>query len=174
MKYKYCGVAVLAAIFVANTSYQAAPGCNARNVPISRLELIEILRRDGVLVTFEVQDEFNRIGEIQTGKSCFVIFLYTKEYKAGPTSNPHFMARLLILRDYKYLGSYQLDSENLPTRIIGSTIEFPGMERGRNVIVFSESGPPKEVWLHGEIRTFVKKKRRADQGKHQGHKIDHV
>jgi len=70
-------------------------------------------------------------------------FLYTKEYRAGPTSNPHFMARLLILRDYKYLGSYQLDSENLPTRIIGSTIEFPGMERGRNVIGFSESGPGK-------------------------------
>jgi hypothetical protein len=43
-----------------------------------RLELIEILRRDGVSVTFEVQDEFNRIGEIQTGKSCFVIFCTRK------------------------------------------------------------------------------------------------
>jgi hypothetical protein len=90
------------------------------------------------------------------GKSCFVIFLYTAESRSAPGVEAHLAARLLVLRDYKYLGSYQLDNENMPTRIRGNKVEFPGMTKDLNFVPFSEAGPPREVWLNGETRTFRK------------------
>ena len=61
-----------------------------------------------------------------------------------------------MLRDYEYLGSYLLDNENMPTRIRGNRVEFPGLTKDRNFVPFSEAGPPREVWLNGEIRKFTK------------------
>jgi len=61
-----------------------------------------------------------------------------------------------VLRDWKYLGSYLLDNENMPTRIRGNRVEFPGMTKDRNFVPFSEAGPPREVWLNGETREFTK------------------
>ncbi len=157
MKPKFALCFVLWAILFQSTTQAAAPGCSSRGIPISRLELIEILRRDSFSLPLQIQDEFTRLGEIQMARSCFVIFLYTSEYRpGGPGTNLHFAARLLVLRDYKYLGMYQLDNENLPKRIKGNRVEFPGTEKAGNVVVFSESGPPKTVWLNGEVREFVK------------------
>jgi hypothetical protein len=136
--------------------HAATPRCTAKDIPISRLELVDILRRDGFSLELEVQDEFKRLGEISAGKSCFVIFLYTSEYRSAPRVEAHFTARLLILRDYEYLGMYQLDNENMPTRIRGNRVEFPGMTKDRNFVPFSEAGPPPKVWLNGETREFTK------------------
>jgi hypothetical protein len=136
--------------------YAATSTCSADTVPISRFELVEILRRDGFSLPLKVQDEFKRLGEISVGKSCFVIFLYTSEYRSRPGVESHFTARLLVLRDYKYLGMYQLDNENMPTRIRGNRVELPGMTKDRNFVPFSEAGPPREVWLNGATREFTK------------------
>lgn len=65
-------------------------------------------------------------------------------------------ALLLVLRDWKYLGSYLLDNENMPTRIRGNRVEFPGMTKDRNFVPFSEAGPPRRVWLNGATREFTK------------------
>jgi len=132
------------------------PRCTARDTAISRFELVEVLQRDGFSLDLEVQDEFKKLGEISVGRSCFVIFLYTSEYRSAPGTNPHFAARLLVLRDYEYLGMYQLDNENMPTRIRGNRVEFPGMTKDRNFVPFSEAGPPREVWLNGDTRVFRK------------------
>jgi hypothetical protein len=134
----------------------APPQCTAKDTAISRFELVEILQRDSFSLPLYPQDEFNRLGEISVGKSCFVIFLFTTEFRSAPGTNPHFAARLLVLRDWKYLGMYQLDNENMPTRIRGNRVEFPGMTKDRNFVPFSEAGPPQEVWLNGETRTFRK------------------
>lgn len=144
------------AIIPRGLSHAVQHRCTANDIHISRLELVDILRRDGFSLDLEVQDEFKRLGEISVGKSCFVIFLYTSEYRSSPRTNIHVTARLLVLHDYKYLGMYQLDNENMPTRIRGNRVEFPGMEKDRNVVIFSEIGPPSEVWLNGEMREFTK------------------
>jgi hypothetical protein len=137
-------------------AYSATPQCSADTVPISRLELIEILRHDGFSLSLRVESDFKRLGEISVGKSCFVIFLYTVEFRSAPGVEAHLAARLLVLRDYKYIGSYQLDNENMPTRIRGNRVEFPGMTKDRNFVPFSEAGPPRNVWLNGATREFAK------------------
>ena len=156
MKRLYCITFVGILIVLQSLALAAAPRCTAEDVPISRLELVDILRRDGFSIPLEVQDEFKRLGEISVGKSCFVIFLFTSERRPAPGTEAHFGARLLVLRDYKYLGMYLLDNENMPTRVRGSRVEFPGMTRDRNVVIFAENGPPREVWLHGAMREFTK------------------
>lgn len=148
---------VLLTLLLHGMARAAASVCSPTNVHISRLELIEILRRDGFSLPLNIQDEFARLGEIQIGKSCFVNFLYTSEYRpGGPGTNLHFAARLLVLRDYKYIGMFQLDNENLPKRIRGNRVEFPGEGKADNFIAFSVDGPPKTVWLNGEMREFIK------------------
>ena len=147
---------VVVALILHTLVHAATPRCTAKDVPISRLELVDILRRDGFSLDVEVQDEFKRLGEISVGKSCFVIFLYTSEYRSAPGVEAHFTARLLVLHEYDYLGMYQLDNENMPTRIRGNRVEFPGMTKDRNFVPFSEAGPPREVWLNGETREFRK------------------
>ena len=147
---------VLVTMLQSPSDAAAPPRCTAKDTAISRFELVEVLQHDDFSLDLEVQDEFKRLGEISVGKSCFVIFLYTSEYRSAPRTNPHFTARLLVLRDYKYLGSYQLDNENMPTRVRGNRVEFPGMTRDRNVVIFAENGPPREVWLHGAMREFTK------------------
>ncbi len=144
------------ALTLQSPAYSAAPRCNANDIRISRLELVDILRHDGFSIPLEVQDEFKRLGEISIGTSCFVIFLYTTTRRSAPGVEAHFSALLLVLRDWKYLGSYQLDNENMPTRIRGNRVEFPGMRKDRNFVPFSEAGPPREVWLNGETREFKK------------------
>ena len=143
-------------IMLQSSAHAATRRCTTKDVPISRLELVDILRRDGFSLPLEVQDEFKRLGEISVGKSCFVIFLYTSSYRSAPGNNVHFAARLLVLRDYKYLGRYTVDNENMPTGIKGNRVEFPGMTKDRNVVVFSEDGPPAEMWLNGEFSRFAK------------------
>jgi hypothetical protein len=147
---------VVIALMLQSLANAAAPRCNANDIRISRLELIEILRHDGFSLPLRVESDFKRVGEIQVGKSCFVIFLYTVEFRSVPGVEAHLAARLLVLRDYRYLGMYQLDNENMPTGITGSRVEFPGMTKDRNFVPFSESGPPRKVWLNGEIREFTK------------------
>jgi|GEM_PF-4372265 hypothetical protein len=134
----------------------APPRCTAQDTAISRFELVETLQHDGFSLPLYPQDEFRRLGEISVGKSCFVIFLFTREFRSAPGTNPQFAALLLVLRDYEYLGSYQLDNENMPTRIRSNRVEFPGMTKDRNFVPFSESGPPREVWLNGATRVFEK------------------
>jgi hypothetical protein len=147
---------VIILVMLRASAHAVAPPCTAKYVPISRLELVEILQRDGFSLPLYPQTEFERLGEISVGKSCFVVFLFTVAYRSAPGTNPHFAARLLVLRDYKYLGMYLLDNENLPTRVEGNRVEFPGMTKDRNVVIFAENGPPREVWLHGAMREFTK------------------
>jgi hypothetical protein len=134
----------------------APPQCTAKNTAMSRFELVEILQHDGFSLELLPQDEFKRLGEVSVGKSCFVIFLFTTEFRSAPSTNPRGAALLLVLRDWKYLGSYHLDNENMPTRIRGNRVEFPGMTKDRNFVPFPASGPPREVWLNGETREFKK------------------
>src|ERR1051325_1570593 len=144
------------ALMLYTSAHAAVAGCTAKDVPISRLELVEILRRDGFSGPLRAESDFKRLGEIAVGKSCFVIFLYTVEFRSAPGVETYFSARLLVLRDYDYHGSYRLDNENMPTRIRGNRVEFPGMTKDRNFVPFSEAGPPREVWLNGETREFRK------------------
>jgi hypothetical protein len=134
----------------------APPQCTAKDTAMSRFELVEILQHDGFSLELMPQDEFKRLGEISVGKSCFVMFLFTRETRSAPGTNPQGAALLLVLRDWKYLGSYLLDNENMPTRIRGNRVEFPGMTKDRNFVPFSEAGPPRRVWLNGATREFTK------------------
>src|SRR5258706_7329635 len=147
---------IVVAMMLQGLAHAAAQRCTANDVPISRLELVDILREAGSSLTLRVQDEFKRLGEISVGKSCFVIFLYTSEYRSAPGAKAHFAARLLVLRDYAYLGMYRIDNENMPMGIKGNRVEFPEMTKDRNVVVFSEDGPPAEMWLNGEFSRFAK------------------
>lgn len=147
---------VLALILNSSAHAATPPRCTAKDTAISRFELVETLQHDGFSLALLPQDEFKRLGEISVGKSCFVIFLFTREFRSAPGTNPQFAALLLVLRDYNYLGSYQLDNENMPTGIRSKRVEFPGMTKDRNFVPFSEAGPPREVWLNGETREFTK------------------
>src|SRR5690242_18467269 len=113
-------LAIMLLMFQSLASAAAPRQCTAKDTAISRFELVETLQHDGFSLPLYPQDEFKRLGQISIGKSCFVIFLFTREFRSAPGTNPHGVALLLVLRDYEYLGMYQLDNENMPTRIRGN------------------------------------------------------
>jgi hypothetical protein len=128
--------------------------CDANEPALGRWELIQILRQGGFSNGIDEYMELKRLGNIKTGEKCFTLFVYTRESQSAPATNLHYTARLLVIREYEYLGMYSMDT--LPTGIRQNTVEFPIPEKWGNRIVFDKNGPPQKIHLDGEFRELFK------------------
>jgi len=131
--------------------------CDANAPSFTRRDLIRILKRDGISIPIERDGKLNRLGNIKIGVSCYTI--YTYELSFQPAANPHYTARVLVLRERKYIGMYDVDE--LPISITANVIEFSSVRIFRpdwpgHEIVFDKNGPPKKVLLDGQFREFFK------------------
>jgi hypothetical protein len=132
--------------------------CDAKAPAFTQQSVVAILKRDGISIPILRQGKLNRLGNIKIGATCYTIYTYEAEFQAA--SNTHYTARVFVLRERKYIGMYNVDE--LPVEINGNTIKFPGPKifekpkREGNEIIFDENGPPQEVLVQGEFRSFFK------------------
>jgi hypothetical protein len=128
--------------------------CDATHTAIGRWEIINILRRDGFSGIIDEYMELKRFGHIQVREACFIIVVYQREFQSAPETNPHYAARLILIKNYEYVGMYAIDES--PTRIRGNTIEFPGNKELGNSIVLNRNDVPQKIRLNGEFRELFK------------------
>ena len=134
----------------------SASRCDDKEPVFNRTRLTQILRRDHLSVPIDKQVELKHVGNIKVNTEiCFSFYMYESEVSSGPESNPHYTARLLIIKNGRYIGMYIVDQP--PILVVnGNTILFLGEEKWGNKIVFDKSDPPRQIHLRGEFRDLVK------------------
>jgi hypothetical protein len=150
-----CRLLFLSSILLLNAQSSLAVNCDSHDVPVSRLELVEILRRDGFSGVLDEYADLKPFGWLKAGDACFVLVVYETAFRT-PGGNVHGAMRLLVIRDYSYLGMYDIYDYERPARIRGNTVEFPGPKFSGNSITFTKNGPPDKVFLHGRTRELFK------------------
>jgi hypothetical protein len=133
-----------------------AGDCNTLNSEFNRGEVFKLLRSGGFSGVLNQKIELNKVGEVKIGNTCLNLFVYvhTSKTKRGSTGAQHMAKRLFILSKSHYLGMYTLDE--IPTRLTGKTLEFPGEKDEGNTIVFDSETPPEKIYLNGEVRKLFK------------------
>ncbi len=114
------------------------------------------LRSGGFSGALDDQVELRQFGVVNADGRCLtlVIYVHTSQVKGEPIGAQHMAIRLLIFSDSTYLGMYPIDE--LPTRIDGNVVEFPGEKAEGNSIVFRGGKPPEKAYLGGEVRPLFK------------------
>jgi len=128
--------------------------CNETEPQFSRWTLIHTLRRDGfpqVMVNEYV--ELNRVGNIKVNDGvCFTFYAYKVEFNRGTRVTK----RLLLLKNWSYIGMYPIDDVDPPIGVFGNTIVFPDSGGIENKVVFDREEPAEEIYLGGTMQTFMK------------------
>jgi hypothetical protein len=131
--------------------------CDETEPQFSRWELVHTLRRDGfpeVMVNEYV--ELNRIGNIKVNDGvCFTFYSYKVEFNRGTRVTK----RLLLLKNWSYIGMYPIDDVEYPIGVFGNTIVFLDSAGVENKAVFDKEKPADEIYLGGAPQTFMKPKR---------------
>jgi hypothetical protein len=117
-----------------------------------RGDVFRLLRAGGFSGVLNQKVEIKKIGVVAIKDSCLNLFSYvlTSESKGGTMGARHMTKRLLVLSNTEYLGMYAID--DLPIRLDGNTLLFPGEKDEGNSITFTEEVPPKTIYLGGEVR----------------------
>ena len=150
----YALAVFLLSVIAADVRPALAARCDTVQPALGRWELVDILRRGGFSGIIDEYMEINRVGNIKIEEVCFTIFVYSRGAETPPGTDFRTATRLVVIRDYTYVGMYDLF--RLPLRIINYAVIFPGPKEAGNRIVFSRNGPPKEVYLHGTNRELFK------------------
>jgi hypothetical protein len=132
--------------------------CGEAEPALSHRQLLATLRRDGfptVMLDKVAHLSLKQLGNIKANEaSCLTIIIYTADIDNGLGTETHLVARLLVLKNRRYIGMYAIDT--LPFGISGNVVNFPGEEKWGNKIVFNKSDPPKQIHLNGEFRELFK------------------
>jgi hypothetical protein len=130
--------------------------CEPKGTDFNRGEIFRVLKAGGFSGVLNQKVQLTKIGAIEIKNTCLNLYVYTftSESKGGPKGARHMATRLLILSNTEYLGMYPIDE--LPTGLVGNTLEFPGSTEEGNSIVFSNEVPPEKIYLGGEVRRLFK------------------
>jgi hypothetical protein len=154
MKIRYWPLFISATIFVTASSALASR-CDEKEPTFTRQALIRILSRDRLSIPIDKRGELKRVGNIRVNeRTCLSFYTYELEFSSAPGTNPHTIARLLVIKNSRYIGMYIIDQP--PILLNGNTILFFGEEKWGNKLIFDKEDPPKQIHLDGEFRDLVK------------------
>jgi hypothetical protein len=140
-------------LFIATTLF--ASECDVKSTDFDRNNVFKILRDGGFSGVLNQSLKLRKVGAIKIKNTCMKLFVCTQTWKPeGSTGSIHMVKALLILSNTKYLGFYAIDE--LPIRLVGNVLEFPGPKEYGNSIVFSKETPPAKIYLDGEVRRLFK------------------
>src|SRR3954447_18895462 len=107
------GLLLFAALLFLQPRIALALGCDAKEPSFSRYELVWTLKKDGFSNALDAYVEFEPLGNIKVNeKTCFTFYYYTREFPAA--SNVHYSTRLLIFKNWNYVGMYGTDGSMTP------------------------------------------------------------
>ena len=142
-------------LFLTDSQQAFGAWCEANYPALGRWELIHILRDGSFSGVLDEYVDLRRIGNIRfKDDTCFTLFLYSRSAASSPGTNVQGAMRLLVIRNYEYIGMYALDDP--PVRIRENKLEFKAPKDWGNVIEFTKNGPPEKIHLQGEFRTLFK------------------
>jgi hypothetical protein len=117
-----------------------------------------MLRDDGfpgVMINEYV--DLTPLGNIKVNdRTCFTLYVYDTDFSAAPTSSPHNVRRLLVIKNWSYVGMYPIDDVEDPVGIFGNEVIFPDTGKQQNKIRFDDDDPPGQVQLSGTTIRFMK------------------
>ena len=126
--------------------------CDAKEPFFSRLDLIETLRQDRFSNALDVYADFTRVGNIKVNeKTCFTFYYYAREFPAA--SSIHYSTRLLVFKNWDYVGMYDADGSLTP-QIEGNAVIFPEEEPWKTV--FDKDDPPQKIYVNGAWHSLFK------------------
>jgi hypothetical protein len=127
--------------------------CDAKEPFFSRLDLIETLRKGQFSNALDVYTDFTRVGNIKVNeKTCFTFYYYAREFPAA--SSIHYSTRLLVFKNWDYVGMYNADGSLTP-EIQGNAVIFPEEVELRKT-VFDKDDPPRKVYINGAWHSLFK------------------
>jgi hypothetical protein len=126
--------------------------CDAKEPFFSRLDLIETLRQGRFSNALDVYTDFTRVGNVKVNeKTCFTFYYYAREFPAA--SSIHYSTRLLVLKNWDYVGMYDADASPTP-EIQGNAVIFPEEESWKTV--FDKNDPPRKIYVNGAWHSLFK------------------
>lgn len=146
------GIVLLMA--VAQVMISVASGCDFASTDFDRKDIIKILKSGDFGSVINQKVKFDKIGEIAILDKCYEIFTYEYSFKPTGGTAIHSVQRLFVISNNQYVGTYDID--DIPLKINGNVVEFSGTEDVGNKIVFDNDGPPKKVYLNGEVKYLYK------------------
>jgi hypothetical protein len=121
-----------------------------------------MLRDDGfpeVMINEYV--DLTLLGNIKVNEvTCFTLYVYETEFSAAPTSSPHNVRRLLVIKNRSYVGMYPIDDVDDPIGIFSNDVIFPDTGKQENKIRFDRDNPPQEIELSGTKLRLMKPRRK--------------
>lgn len=154
MKIRYWLLFISAYILFA-ASFALASKCDEKEPTFTRQALIRIFSRDRLSIPIDKRGELKRVGNIKVNeRTCLSFFTYELEFSSAPGTNPHYIARLLVIKNSRYIGMYIIDQP--PILLNGDTMLFFGEEKWGNKLIFDKKDPPKQIHLNGEFRDLIK------------------
>lgn len=127
--------------------------CDETEPQFSRWDLVHLLRRDGFPITLNEYVELKRIGNVKLNDGvCFTIYTYELEFNRGTRVTK----RLLLLRNWSYIGMYPIDDVDAPLGVFGNAIVFPKSGGVENKVVFDGEEPADEIFLGGTMQILMK------------------
>jgi hypothetical protein len=136
--------------------------CDKTDRRFSRWALVHMLRHDGfpeVMINEYV--DLSALGNIKVNEdTCFTLYVYDTEFSAGRGSSPHGVRRLLVIKNWSYVGMYPIDDVDEPIGIFGNEVIFPDTGKNKNKIRFDREDPPREIQLSGATLRLMKPRRK--------------
>jgi len=148
----------LAMLFTLLSLFQAgvalALRCDETEPRFSRYGLVWTLKKEGFSNALDAYVEFERLGNIKVNEqTCFTFYYYMREFPAA--SNVHYSTRLLVFKNWNYVGMYGTDGDTKLT-VEGNAILISGGGGPAEKIVFDKDKPPREIDVNGISRTLFK------------------
>jgi hypothetical protein len=153
MKTKYLVLVFLASLIFLQARPALALRCDETEPKFSRYGLVWTLKEEGFSNALDVYVEFQRLGNIKVNEqTCFTFYYYTREFPAA--SNVHYSTRLLVFKNWNYVGMYGTDGSKTP-EIDGNAIVFRGEFESWKT-AFDQDDPPIKVYIQGKSRSLLK------------------
>lgn len=154
-------IVVILGIFI-DASALLALQCDKADRRFTRWTLVHMLRDDGfpeVMINEYV--DLTPLGNIKVNETtCFTLYVYETEFSAASTSSPHNVKRLLVIKNWSYVGMYPIDDVYDAIGIFGNEVVFPDTGKQTNKIRFDRDDPPGEIELSGTKLRLMKPRRK--------------
>src|SRR4051794_15907038 len=95
-------LSVCASLSCLSASPALASRCDDKDPAFTRRSVVAIFKRDGISIPIDLRGKLNRLGNIKIGETCYTIYTYEFDFEAA--SNTQHTARVLVLRERKYIG----------------------------------------------------------------------